>query len=123
MTGAPAKSVADKWQIFVRWFLAVAYGIGSPVFAVAEAMTGVFSARFDYPPEFLYFVSAVQFACVLLLVFRRAVLMGLAALTVLSLGAVYSHFKIGSPLTAIPSLVFTAMQVWYGYRVYRGSAA
>lgn len=111
--------VERKWQRVARWFLAIAYGIGSPAFAFAEVMTGVFSTRFDYPLEFIYLVSVAQFGCALMLVFRRVQLLSLAVLTVLSVGAMYSHFKIGSPVTALPSTGFTVMQAWYGYSLYR----
>lgn len=109
----------DKWLQLARWFLAISYSIGSLAFAIAEFKLGIFSARFDYSPEFLFFVSAFQFTCALLLVFNRAVLWSLAGLTVMSLGAVYSHFKIGSPMTSIPSLAFTALQIWTGQRLIR----
>lgn len=108
-----------KWQKIIGWFLTIAYGVGSPVFGIVEFRTGIFSQRFDYSPEFLFFVTATQFVCALLLFFRRLAPWSAALLTVFSLGAVYSHFKIGSPFTAIPSAIFTAMQVWYGYRIYR----
>ncbi|MDX1554623.1 MAG: hypothetical protein R3212_01210 [Xanthomonadales bacterium] len=111
----------SRIESYARWFLAVAYGLGSLAFASAEALTGIFSARFDYTPEFLYFVSAVQFGCAVLLARNKAVLPALFALTVMSLGAVFSHFRIGSPLTSVPSLGFTALQVWYGLRVLRPS--
>ena len=104
-----------------RWFLVVAYGLGSPAFGVAEALTGVFSARFDYSPEFIYFVSVTQFCSALLLALGRFRLASLCILTVMSLGAIYSHFKIGSPWTALPSTAFTVIQVWYGYLLLRSN--
>lgn len=119
MKGAVEGLGGDKWERIARWLLVIAYGIGSPVFVIAEFMTGVFSARFDYPPGFLYFVGVVQFSCAVLLVLKRARLLSLAGLTVMSVGAIYAHFRIGSPFTSIPSLVFTAAQLWYAWQIYR----
>lgn len=119
MSDDSSKPRDGKWRRFVGLFLVIAYGIGSPVFALVEFRSGLFSQRFDYSPEFLYLVSGAQFICALLLFSRRFALWSLALLTVLSLGAIYSHFRIHSPLTALPSLVFTALQIWYGYLIFR----
>jgi len=109
----------SRWQRVAGWFLFVSYAFGSPVFAVLEAKTGVFSARFNYPPELLYLVSGVQFICALVL-FRRALApWSIVILTILSLGAVVSHLKINSVATALPALLYTVIQVWYGIQVYR----
>jgi len=113
------KTRTDSWPGFARWFLVIAYGVGSPAFGIAEAMTGLFSDRFNYPSEFLYLVSALQFSCAVLLLLGRFRILSLAILTVMSLGAIYSHFRIGSPLTALPSLVFTGIQISYALHVYR----
>lgn len=108
-----------RWEYVARWFLIVSYAVGSPLFALAEFRTGIFSARFDYSPEFLYLTSGVQFLCALMLLQRRFVPWCILVLTVLAVGAVYSHFRIDSPLTALPALAYVAIQVWYGLRVYR----
>lgn len=102
-----------------RWFLFLSYAIGSPAFAIIEAQTGMFSERFGYPPGFLYLVSAAQVVCAFALLLRRAELWSVATLTVLTVGAVVSHVRIESPLTATPALLYTALQVWYGLRVCR----
>jgi len=109
----------DRRQRSAGWFLFLSYAIGSPVFAIMEARTGLFSARFDYPPEFLYLVSAVQFVCALTLFARAIAPWSVAVLTILTVGAVVSHFRIDSPITALPALGYTAIQIWYGFRVYR----
>jgi hypothetical protein len=115
-TGTPGIS---RWQRLAGWFLFLSYAIGSPVFALVEARTGIFSERFDYPSAFLYLVSGAQFVCSLAL-FRSALAPWSAAiLTILSVGAVYAHFRINSPATALPALMYTAIQVWYGVRMYR----
>ena len=115
-TGTAAVS---RWRRVAGWFLFVSYAFGSPVFAVVEAKTGVFSARFNYPPELLYLVSGVQFFCALVL-FRRALApWSTVILTVVSLGAAVSHLKINSVATALPALLYTVIQVWYGIQMYR----
>ena len=101
------------------WFLTLSYAIGSPAFSVFEAQTGVISARFGYPPAFLYLVGATQFACALVLRRRSLAPWACAVLSVLSLGAAASHLRIHSPLTSIPALAYTAIQIWYGLSVYR----
>ena len=109
----------SRWQRVAGWFLFVSYTIGSPIFAIVEAKTGVFSERFNYPPNFLYFVSAVQFICALAL-FRRAIApWSTVILTVLSIGAVASHLRINSVATSLPALIYTAIQIWYGSLTYR----
>jgi hypothetical protein len=113
----------SRWQRVAGWFLFVSYAIGSPLFAMVEAKTGAFSERFDYPPEFLYLVSGVQFICALVL-FRRALApWSTVILTVLSLGAVVSHLRINSVATALPALIYTAIQAWYGSQMYRQQRA
>lgn len=81
----------------------------------------MFSSRFAYPAEFLYLVAGIQFACSLVLFVRYLAPWSSAILTALSIGAVVSHFRIGSPLTSLPALAYTAIQIWYGIRVYRPS--
>ena len=98
------------------WFLVLSYAIGSPLFAVAEAWTGVLSERFSYPSGFLYLVSGLQLLCALALFRRSLVPWSIAVLTVIAIGAVYSHFRIESPITALPALFYVAVQVWYGVR-------
>lgn len=112
-------SKVDRWQLIAGWFLFLSYAIGSPAFAIVEARTGLFSERFDYPPQFLYLVSGVQFVCSLVLFSRTFAPWSVAVLTALSVGAVVSHFRIDSPVTALPALAYTAVQIWYGFRMYR----
>lgn len=113
----------DKWQLVAGWFLTLSYAIGSPAYAIVEARTGLFSERFDYPPEFLYLVAGTQFACALVLFTRFWAPWSSAVLTVLALGAAASHFRIGSPLTSLPAFAYIVIQIWYGSRVYRQNRA
>jgi hypothetical protein len=108
-----------KLQRGTGWFLLVSYAIGSPIGAIIEAHTGAISGRFDYTPEFLYLVSAAQFVSALVLFNRFLAPWGIAVLTLVSLGAVYSHFKIDSPVTSIPAVAYTLIQIWYGIRMHR----
>jgi hypothetical protein len=117
----PSHSHADRWQIIGGWFLTLSYVIGSPVFAIVEARTGMFSERFGYSAEFLYLVSGAQVACASVLFVRMLAPWSSVILTVLAFGAVISHFRIGSPLTALPALGYTLLQIWYGIRVYRSN--
>jgi len=111
--------VIGKWQLVAGWFLFLSYAVGAPAFAIVEAKTGMFSERFNYPSEFLYLVSGAQFICSLVIFVRSLAPWSSAALTVLSIGAVYSHFRIDSPITALPALAYSVIQVWYGTRIYR----
>ena len=119
MSELTAGRAADRWQRRIGWFLTVSYAIGAPAFSIAEALTGVISQRFHYPPTFLYLVGGTQFICSLVLFLRRLAPWSAAVLTVLAIGAAASHFRIGSPMTSLPALTYVALQVWYGIRVYR----
>jgi len=110
---------SDKWQLIAGWFLTLSYAVGAPLYAIIEAKTGIFSERFDYSPAFLYFVAGTQFVCSLVLFVRFLAPWSIAVLTVLALGAVASHFRIDSPVTALPALGYTVIQIWFGIRVHR----
>lgn len=109
----------SRWQRIAGWFLLLSYAIGSPAFAIVEARTGLFSVRFDYSPEFLYLVSGIQFVCAFVLFVRSAAPWSALILSVLTVGAIVSHFRINSPVTALPALVYTVLQIWYGFHMYR----
>lgn len=118
MSNISSVTATDKRRRIVGWFLVLSYAAGSPVFAIVEARTGAISARFGYSPEFLYLVSVTQVVCALMLFSRRFAPWGVAVLTVLSVGAVASHFRIDSPITSLPALAYTAIQIWYGFRIW-----
>lgn len=121
MSQTSSGAKADRWQRIAGWFLTLSYAIGSPAYAIIEARTGLFSERFDYSPEFLYLVAAIQFACALVLFVPVMATWSSAILTVLALGAVVSHFRIESPVTSLPAVAYTLIQIWYGIRAYRGN--
>ena len=116
-SGIQLKISSHRWVNFAGWFLVVTYGIGAVVFALLEYSGHVMSARFDYPPLFIYLVSAAQLVCAVALLFPRWILTALAVFTVLSLGAVASHFRIGSPITSLPAAAYTVIQVWLAYHI------
>jgi hypothetical protein len=119
MNRGSGEARVSGWQLVAGWFLFLSYAVGSPVFALIEARTGLFSARFDYPPEFLYLVSGVQFVCALVLFKRALAPWSVLVLTIISVGAVFSHFRIDSPITSLPAVMYTIIQIWYGYRMHR----
>jgi len=103
----------------VHWFLFLSYVLGSPAMLVVEFRGHLVSDRFEYVPEFIYFVGVMQIVCALLLLSRPLALWSLVVLSVLSAGAVWSHIRIDSPLTGLPALAYTILQVWLGIYVYR----
>ena len=109
----------DRWQLVTGWFLFLSYAVGSPAFAIVEAKTGLFSERFNYPSEFLYLVSGTQFVCSLVLFVRALAPWSAIVLTLITIGAVLSHIRIDSAVTALPALAYSAIQIWYGIRVRR----
>jgi hypothetical protein len=95
----------------VTLIVAATYVVGAPVAAYLEYRSQLLSQRFDYPSIMIYAVCAIQLACAAALLSQRFMLLSLAALTVIALGAVGSHFRIGSPLTALPSIVYVLVQL------------
>lgn len=75
------------------------------------------SQPLGYPPGLIYLICLVQFACALLLLKWELVPWAAAVLTGITLGAVASHFRVGAPLSALPPLFYTAVQVWLGWKV------
>ena len=104
----------ESWVRVAAGFLAISYAIGAPLTAFLEYRSQMMSQRFDYPPVLIYLTSAVQLVCSLGVLVRPLAPWAAAALTVVTLGAIASHLSIGSPVTALPALFFTAVQVWFG---------
>ena len=82
-------------------FLAVSYAVGSRTI----------SERFDLPPELVYLTCAVQLVCSAGVLVRPFASWAAAALSVIALGAIASHLRIGSPETALAAVFYTAVQV------------
>ena len=98
-------------------FLAVSYTAGGPVVAFLEYTSQTLSQRFDLPPALIYLTAAVQLACAVGVLVRPLAVWGAGALTIITVGAVASHLSIGSPVTALPALFYTGIQVWFGLRI------
>lgn len=110
----------DRSSRVVAWFLAISYGVGAPLMAIAEHGSQLFSQRFDLPPELIYLTCVVQFACAIGVLVRPLAAWAAVGLTVTTLGAIASHLKIGSPGTAMPALLYTVLQMWFWYRTRAG---
>lgn len=108
------KNRSKLWIRGIAIFLSLSYAIGAPYTMVLEYRDQLLSQRFGYPEEFIYFICAVQFFCAIGLLIWPLVRWAAAILTVITLGAIYSHFKIESPSTAIPALFYTVLQIWVG---------
>lgn len=101
----------------VAYFLAVSYGVGSPITAIWEYREDFFSQRFDLPPEVLYTAFIIQFICAFGVLSRRFAPWSALCLTVITIGAVYAHFRIGSPASSIAAFTYTCLQIWFWYSV------
>jgi hypothetical protein len=84
------------------------------VAALLEIRGHVFSDRFDYPSAFILAVCAIQLACAAVILIPRFAVWAAAVLSVTTVGAIASHIRIGSPDRAVPALLFTLLQLWYG---------
>ena len=111
-----ARPVATRWLRITAVFLAISYGLGAPAAAVLEFQRRLISERFHYSPVLIYLVCAVQVVCAIMVLVRRFAPWAAAALTVTTIGAVTSHIRIGSPQTAVPALIYTGVQVWFGLK-------
>lgn len=109
-----SRTTQPRWVFITAVFLAISYGVGAPLAAFSEFQQHLLSGRFHYLPAFIYFVCVVQFACAFGLLVRRLAPWAAAVLTVTTLGAVASHVRIGSPQAAVPAVIYTVVQVWYG---------
>jgi hypothetical protein len=111
----------NPWPRRLTWFLAVTYVAAAPVMVVLESRSAFFSQRFDLPAWLIYGTVIVQVVCVLLILSNRHASKAALALSATTLGAVVSHIRIGSPLTAIPALAFTVAQLWLAVHLGRGA--
>jgi len=109
----------ERWVRVAAGFLALSYAIGAPLTAYIEYTGHVLSVRFGLPPALVYLTCAVQLLASIGVLVRSLAPWAAAALTVITVGAIASHLKIGSPLTALPAVVYTVIQVWFGLRSRR----
>lgn len=106
----------DRRIRLVGYLLAISYGVGAPIVAILELQSQLFSVRFDLPPELVFLACAIQVVAAGGVLTRRFAPWAAAALTVTTLGAVGAHLRIGSPLTAVPAVIYSIVQVWFGLR-------
>ncbi len=93
-------------------FLALTYAIGAPFTMFLEYRDQLLSQRFEYSSLFIYSICIIQFLCAIGIIIRPFTRWSAIILTVITLGAIYSHLQIESPATAIPALLYTVLQVW-----------
>ena len=93
-------------------FLSLSYFIGAPYTMVLEYNDQLLSHRFGYSPEIIYSICIVQFFCAIGLLFRSLTRWSTSILTVITFGAIFSHFRLGSPITAVPALFYSVLQIW-----------
>jgi len=105
------------WVRVAAGFLSVTYLVGASVTIFAEYGSHTFSERFGLPPELIYLVCAVQLVCSIGVLVRRLAPWAAAALSVITVGAIVTHLRIESPLTALPAIGYTALQVGFGLRI------
>ena len=97
----------------VAWTLAVTYLIGAPVAGFLEYSGQVLSQRFDLPPQLIYATCAAQLILAVGMLLPQFAMWSAGLLTVIAIGAVGSHLRIGSPLTALPAMAYVAVQLWF----------
>ena len=106
--------VRERWVRIAAGFLSVSYAVGAPLTAVLEYRGQTLSERFDLPPALIYLTCAVQMLCSVGVLVRPLATTAAAALTVITLGAIASHLRIGAPETALAAVLYTVVQVWFG---------
>jgi lipoprotein signal peptidase len=105
-----------RWVRVTSWFLAITYGVGAPLTIFYEYRDQTFSERFNLPSLVIYATGTIQIICAFGILRRATAMWSAAALTVITIGAIGAHLRIGSPMTAVPALAYTAIQVWVGYQ-------
>ena len=104
------------WIRGIAVFLSLSYAIGAPYTMVLEYGDQLLSQRFGYPQEFIYFICIIQFFCAIGILIWPLARWSATILSVITLGAIYSHFQIESLATAIPALFYTVLQIWVGLK-------
>jgi len=96
------------------WFLAISYGIAAPATAIAELRSAALSERFGLPPELMYLTCAVQLASAPAVLVRALAPWAALALTAITIGAIGAHLNTELPVRAIPAVLYTVLQIWFG---------
>ncbi|HSR50877.1 MAG TPA: DoxX family protein [Acidobacteriota bacterium] len=98
-------------------FLALSYGLGAPWAAYVEYSTPGLSSHFGLPVWFIYAVCSLQIFSALGVLWRATAFWSASLLTVTTLGAIAVHLKVAEPLSAIPAVLYTALQIWFATRI------
>lgn len=93
--------------------------MGAPLTAFLEYRDQTLSSRFDLPTELIYFTCAIQLGCAIGILLRPFAFWSAGALTVITIGAIASHVRIGSPESAVVAVFYTALQIWFALKVRR----
>ena len=101
------------------WFLAVSYGVGAPLAAVAELREAALSARFGLAPGLIYLTSLLQLACAPAVLARKLAPWAALVLTGTTVGAIGAHLTTEPGPRVLPAIFYTAVQVWFGIRSRR----
>ena len=115
-------SARERLLRITAWFLAITYGAGAVLTVILEIRNQTLSQRFDLPAWIILATCAVQLICAVGVLKPRFAPWAAAALTAITLGAIASHLRIGSPQTAITAVVFTVIQIWFGLASRRSSS-
>ena len=102
----------ERWARIATWVLVVFYALGIPLTSYLELAHHSVSRRFGLPPWLPWATAAVQVVCTIGLARRRTASGAALGLSVTTIGAIGAHLRIGSPRTALPALVCTALQLW-----------
>ena len=111
-----SKATRSRAVRLAGWFLAVSYGLGAPLTAIAEYRGAALSDRFNLPSELVYLTCAVQLASAPAVLVRPLAPWAALALSAVTVGAIGVHLNTESPVRAIPALLYTVLQVWFGIR-------
>lgn len=97
----------------------MSYGLGSSAALMIELRNQLFSTRFDVPQELLFLVLPIQVVCAVGVLTKRYAPLAAGVLSMTTVGAALAHFRIGSPLTAVPAIGYTILQLWFAIAAYR----
>ncbi len=101
----------------------VSYLCGPLFVSFQEFRSSATSEHFGLPPELIYLTSLVQFVSALALLTKRVEMWAALALTATTVGAMGSHFKIGSPETSVAAIVYSGIQLWFAIKVRRAETS
>ncbi len=101
-------------------FLAMSYAGGAPVM-LAGGYASQVSERFGYSVEFIYLIGAIQIVGGLALLVRRLASYSATGLSIVMVGAIWSHISVGNAVLPLLPLTYLVLLMLVGY-VRRGEA-